>query len=157
MQSLKITPPEGFEIDKEKSSFEEIVFKPILLKFPTSIKEIERRFYISGFGKVEDHTGTTGTSRFMTDNHVSTKERAEKLLKFIQLLELRDAWWKVLNWKPDWTDGNLTKHCIQIVKNKIDRVAYGHTNIILAFPNIKICDDFLDTFKDLIEECKEFL
>ena len=26
---IKITPPEGFEIDKEKSTFEEIVFKPI--------------------------------------------------------------------------------------------------------------------------------
>ena len=29
MEKIKITPPEGFEVDKEKSTFEEIVFKPI--------------------------------------------------------------------------------------------------------------------------------
>lgn len=28
MKSMKITPPEGYEVDKENSTFEEIKFKP---------------------------------------------------------------------------------------------------------------------------------
>ena len=29
MKNLTITPPEGYEIDKEQSTFENIVFKPV--------------------------------------------------------------------------------------------------------------------------------
>lgn len=42
---IKITPPEGFEIDKEKSTFEEIVFKPIQ-KVDLSILNDTDWFYV---------------------------------------------------------------------------------------------------------------
>ena len=45
MEKIKITPPEGFEIDKEKSTFEEIVFKPIQ-KVDLSILNATDWFYI---------------------------------------------------------------------------------------------------------------
>lgn len=45
MEKIKITPPEGFEVDKEKSTFEEIVFKP-LQKPDLSILNDTDWFYI---------------------------------------------------------------------------------------------------------------
>ena len=42
---IKITPPEGFEVDKEKSTFEEIVFKPIQ-KVDLSILNDTDWFYV---------------------------------------------------------------------------------------------------------------
>lgn len=33
-KTIEITPPKGYEIDKEKSTFEKIVFKPIEEKLP---------------------------------------------------------------------------------------------------------------------------
>ena len=41
MESIKITPPEGYEIDKDKSTLEEIVFKKIEQKLITSWEELE--------------------------------------------------------------------------------------------------------------------
>ena len=40
MKSVKITPPEGYEIDKDKSTFKEIVFKPVCLTYHTLCKEL---------------------------------------------------------------------------------------------------------------------
>ncbi len=36
MKEIKISPPEGFEIDKENSTFELIKFKQLEKKFPES-------------------------------------------------------------------------------------------------------------------------
>lgn len=43
MKEVKITPPEGYEIDKEKSTFEEIVFKPIENDFPKSWEKYTKK------------------------------------------------------------------------------------------------------------------
>lgn len=40
MKSVKITPPERYEVDKDKSTFKEIVFKPVCLTYSTLCKEL---------------------------------------------------------------------------------------------------------------------
>lgn len=55
MKSIKITPPEGFEIDRENSTFEEIVFKPIELTCEKICQELFKEkeiFYISNNGEI---------------------------------------------------------------------------------------------------------
>ena len=39
-KTLKITPPEGYEVDKEKSTFSEIIFKKIEPNLPMSWEEL---------------------------------------------------------------------------------------------------------------------
>lgn len=78
------------------------------------------------------------------------------MLALCQLLICRNAWWKQLGWKPDW--GNATKKfCIIYSSNKICRDFFIGNNHILAFPTSEVRDQFLDTFRDLIEEAKELL
>lgn len=75
-----------------------------------------------------------------------------------QLLVCRNAWWKQLGWKPDWMDNKTRKHCIHSDSwSTCDITQHSTYPRILAFPNAETAKDFLDTFKDLIEEAKELL
>lgn len=74
------------------------------------------------------------------------------MLALCQLLICRNAWWKQLGWKPDWSNPN-EKHCITYKGNKIK----CYESCILAFPTAEVRDQFLDSFRDLIEEAKELL
>ena len=41
MKNLTITPPSGYEIDKEQSTFENIVFKPLKKALPKTWEELK--------------------------------------------------------------------------------------------------------------------
>lgn len=74
-----------------------------------------------------------------------------------KLLICRNAWWEQLGWKPDWEDNENKKYAISITENNsycYDTYAF---NAILVFPTGEIRDQFLDSFRDLIEEAKELL
>ena len=74
-----------------------------------------------------------------------------------KLLICRNAWWQQLGWKPDWKNCSTVKHCIQPFSEKIDKSTNRTGSVVLAFPTIEIRDQFLETFRDLIEEVKELL
>ena len=50
-----VTPPEGYEIDKDKSIFKEIVFKPVCLTYHTLCKEL--------FSQDSEHSPSCAISR----------------------------------------------------------------------------------------------
>lgn len=83
---------------------------------------------------------------------------------FYKLLICRDAYWKIAReqmglskpWKPDWTDSEF-KYCIKVIGNKIEYPSEMNIRCILSFPTEKMRDTFYENFKELIEECKEFL
>lgn len=82
-------------------------------------------------------------------------EAATKAL--CKLLICRDAWWDRLGWKPDWKNCSTVKHCIQPFSEKIDKSTNRTGSVVLAFPTIETRDQFLETFRGLIEEAKELL
>ena len=79
------------------------------------------------------------------------------MLALCQLLVCRNAWWKQLGWTPDWTNAHKYDYCITNYEGVIDTPTYSLQNTILAFPTEDIRNQFLDTFRDLIEEAKELL
>lgn len=80
----------------------------------------------------------------------------ELLTEFARLIICRDAWWKALNYTPNWNDNSI-KHYIQYSGNDLikDIVEYG--NKILVFPTSEIRDQFYETFKVIIEKVKELI
>ena len=78
------------------------------------------------------------------------------MLALCQLLICRNAWWKQLGWKPDW-DKPDEKHCIVRKGEVADKQIKSFESCILAFPTYEVRDQFLDSFRDLIEEAKELL
>lgn len=84
-------------------------------------------------------------------------EMTLKLNDLRHLLSYRDAWWKVDNdWKPDWADSDTDKWVIECYYEVIKGGVTSY-NRILAFRTKEIRDKFLETFGDLIEQCKELI
>ena len=81
----------------------------------------------------------------------------EPMLALCQLLVCRNAWWKMLGYKPDWTDKYTEKYCIYYSCGTVDTIISNCMSYILAFPTAEVRDQFLDTFRGLIEEAKELL
>lgn len=118
---------------------------------PHSWEEYDRalkHLYItSGYDKV----GVGGT-RY---DHFATETEAKAFCALGKLIQLRDAW--VGDWKPDWKKV-YNKYTIINARDRIDlNTAIFDSSGALAFPTKEMANDFLETFRNLIEEAKMFL
>lgn len=155
MKNLKITPPEGYEIDREKSTFEEIIFKPMKKSLPKSWEELEKikGYYVSNDCNIYHEVGIKCT--LGNKNIFVTEAQAKATIALAQLSQLRDAYRD--GWKPSWTSTGLKKYCIEIIEGHIVGEDYYRTAHFLSFQSEEIRDEFLSNFKDLIEEASPLL
>lgn len=153
-KELKITPPEGYEIDREKSTFEHIVFKEVSKKFPSKWEDLPilKGWYIDSQSSISEVNN--GIIKDSNKNIWPTKELAEAALALSQLMQLRQAW--IGDWKPDFTS-STSKYVIRVYENKIDLSDYRCTNRVLSFPSAELRGNFFTTFKDLLEIAKPLL
>lgn len=154
MKELKITPPEGYEVDTEKSTFEHIVFKPIQKQLPKSweeLGEINGWFVNNGSG-IED---VQQVGIYLSHRNVfATKEQAEASVALAQLTQLREVYRQ--GWTPDWKDGSL-KYSIDKYEGKIVGDLYFNRNYFLTFQSEEVRDQFLENFKNLIKKASPLL
>lgn len=155
MKTLKITPPEGYEIDKEKSTFEDIVFKPVKKELPKSWEELKKikGYYVNSSAYVyqEDYKQAMKPHR----NIFSTEAQAKASIALAQLSQLREVY--RAGWVPYLGNTSQEKHCIIKIAGKINIRVYHGVDNFLAFQSPEIRDEFLDNFKDLIEEASPLL
>ena len=153
-KTVKITPPEGYEVDKEKSTFSEIVFKKLEPNLPMSWEELGviEGYCISACSNISllFRTNAIDANR----NIFPTEEEAKAMLAMAQLCQLRDRWNG--GWKADWKDGTV-KYCIGSFKNVVYKDSYYNTSTLMVFKTKELRDKFMETFKDLLEEAKPFL
>ena len=142
-KELKIIPPIGYEIDRQKSTFEKIIFK----KIPENPKTWEEYCTLMK-GKTVYYTNcNTITVSGFSDAHDKfvTKKRAEQFIALGKLLQLRDYWVKRSKFEDaigvfTWIDG-------LIVTNSCDINEYA-----LTFPTQEMADKFITCFRDLIKQ-----
>ena len=97
-KEIKIEVPQGYEIDRQKSTFEKIVFKKVnpLSELPECWEEYceqtKNRIYYTYNPYNESHVNETAAHGFYGE--FSTKERAEQFIALGKLLQLRDYWVK---------------------------------------------------------------
>ena len=153
-RKLKINIPEGYEIDKEKSTFEEIVFKKVedpLAKLPKTWEEYckQTKGYTSYYG--DNSLESYITSLFSgAHNEFSTKERVKQYVALGRLIQLRDYW--VGDWK---NDSNNFVNVIYNLNDEIKNMGLSHKqslNFPLTFPTREMAQKFIECFKDLINE-----
>ena len=142
-KELKIIPPIGYEIDRQKSTFEKIVFKKIpenpktweeycsLMKGKTMYYTNCNTIIVSGFSDAHD--------KFVT------KERAEQFIALGKLLQLRD--YLVKNHKFKDAIGVFTLSGGVIATHEFDIDDYA-----LTFPTQEMADKFITCFRDLIKQ-----
>lgn len=145
----KITIPDGWEFDRLENG--EIILKTKNPSLPNTWEEC--------LCVVDEVVSFVQDKKTITDADFPSlpKGMGKPMLALCQLLICRNAWWKVLDWKPDWEDGEAAKFVIEGYGNRVICNAYGKMRRILVFPTEETRDKFLETFKDLIEEAKELL
>ena len=151
-KELNIIAPEGYEIDKENSTFEKIVFKKIneLPKTWEDLKYISGAF-ISVLSKVitDDSIRTSPCSK----GTFPTKELADAALALAQLLQLRDRY----NGDNEGFIFNKNNYCISVYNYNIYKSWHTQIQRVLAFRTKELGDEFYNNFKDLIEIAKPLL
>lgn len=142
-KELKIEVPQGYEIDRQKSTFEKIVFKKIpenpktweeycsLMKGKTMYYTNCNTIIVSGFSDAHD--------KFVT------KKRAEQFIALGKLLQLRDYWVK----------GNEFKYAVGIFTLSEGVIVTHNCDIndcALTFQTQEMADKFINCFRDLIKQ-----
>ena len=120
--------PQGYEIDKENSTFENIILKPIEVKLPLSVFDIP---------------------------NLDTAKYKDAFEALEQLVHLRDAWNG--DWRADWKNES-DKYCIIFIKDKkMITSSITTCSCVLNFKDRGLAEKFAEQFKDLIHEAKELL
>ena len=157
MKTLKIEIPQGYEIDKEKSTFENIVFKSSKKELHKTWKEIGE---ISGY-YVATSVDIVEVSKYHTKfqdnrNIFATKEQAEASIALAQLSQLREVYND--GWKPNYKEPLQMKYTITFYEDELSKNSQHNTmHNFLTFRNEETRDLFLENFKDLIETAKTLL
>lgn len=104
-KTLKITPPEGYEIDREKSTIDEIVFKSVKKLTYDDVTEdlfTGRNFYfINQNGFIKE---SAADSHLSDANNCTSVKQAEKLLALNMMMNVA----KYLN--EGWKVGDLPRY-----------------------------------------------
>lgn len=96
-KELKVQAPEGYEIDKENSTFECIRFKPInkgityedVCNYIFNICNGDIGYYIENIGNIRKASGFSNEAR-RDKNNATNKKQLERLLALNQLLNIAE-------------------------------------------------------------------
>ena len=140
-KELKIEVPQGYEIDKQKSTFEKIIFKKIPEKPKTwgdycSLMK-GKKVYNTYCNYIIVNEFSNAHDKF------ETKERAKQFIALGKLLQLRDYW--VGDWKRNSDN-------IYIIYKNVIMAAMPNSDFPLTFPTREMAKEFKNCFEDLIKE-----
>ena len=157
MKNIKIEIPKGYEIDKEKSTFENIVFKEINIS-PNSWSGlsviigfyVDATSYIQGISEEAEFSATPEN-----ENVFKTEEQAEASIALAQLSQLRDVYRQ--GWEPNWCNKSSGKYCIYFHLDSLSIMTFIFGSHFLSFQDRKTAELFLKNFRDLIEKAKPLM
>lgn len=145
MKELKIEIPEGYEIDKENSSFEKIVFKK-----KAEVNCWEDLKYVTGT-YISDNSymnlAKGGLTQFNNKNVFLNKKYAKSALALAQISQLLPYYDTDVDWKNEYN-----KYCIERIGDGIEIGAWMHRYCVLAFNTESEAYRFLKHNEQLIKD-----
>ena len=81
-----------------------------------------------------------------------TPHEAKALAAFSKLLKLRRDW--IGKWEPCWEDTRTKCYTLESIEGKLRIYPQWIYSRSLSFPTEQMAQEFLETFRDLIEEAK---
>ena len=145
MKELKIEVPEGYEIDKEKSSFEKIVFKK---KHEVNCWEDLRNIpgmYIADNSCIIP--AAAGLVLPHNKNVFLNEKYAKSALALAQISQLLPHYDTNVDWKNEYN-----KYCIERVGNRLEIVSWLHRYCVLAFNSQSEAERFLKYNEQLVKD-----
>lgn len=128
----KIKLPEGYELEKLENGVYEVVKKH---KYAEKLEDIVSPWFVLGDGSVY--------KCYFTDqdvNHFTTKQRAEQVLAFIQLIAFRDDIWA----KGGYGNCGIRSSFFGLEPHEGN---YG----MFCFKDKETCEYFIEKHRDLLE------
>lgn len=113
-KELKVTPPDGYVIDKENSTFECIKFKKELRNYEDVARNLffnKNYYFLSERGLIELYTNNDNLY-FLDSNNSTSRKQLERLLAINKLINVA----KCLNgdWKPNWNNALKLKYYLRL-------------------------------------------
>lgn len=151
-KEIKIKVPEGYEIDKENSTFECIKFKSIKkeLTYEDVAKELFSGvcYYTNRHGEIVTTTGLTATE---DKNNATNRKQLERLFALNQLLNIAEYYNK--------KNPKENIYCINFDKRNLEYFIQDYTNSIVVrglipiFNNIEDAKEVINNpnFKDILD------
>lgn len=149
-KEIKITVPEGYEIDKENSTFECIKFKKKELTYEGVAEKLftDRIIYFIGDGAKIDTYAPDKDDTHLANNATSGKQ-LKRLLAINKLMNVAE--YLNAGWKPNWKDGTDKWYLLwQSYSEKLDTIGLCH--IRYTSPVFKTQDLALQAIDILGEE-----
>lgn len=162
MNTIKITIPEGYEIDTFNKETGEVSLKPRAGKYPTDIMDIplpKTSWYITSLWQVlpqYSNSGNSGNRTIGTAENLEHEEDAAALIALAKLITLRNEYNRIDDFIPKF-DGEQNHLCICSHCGKIGISVLSTCSRVLAFRSTNTADLFLRNFRDLIETAKPLL
>ena len=152
--SVFIEIPDGYEVDKDKSTFTKIVFKPIEPKYPKSwedafIDNPIRGYWVNNFSDIR----TAGREAVANDKNVfKTEKQAKSALAYAQITQLMALPCYNGDWTPDWEFTSPKKYCPRAINGRIS-YCHEYTNFNhIAFKDYDTYEAFLKNHEDLLRQ-----
>ena len=155
-KELKIDIPEGYEIDKENSTFERIVFKK-KCTYPKSWEEFCKNskitnpeYYICSSSDIFESYYDQDRECYSDRCLCKTKEEAEA---FLALIQLKRLWHEYVDNYPEKVDDCYCITCVCSSNGNDFSILYIGSDTynmdLFKFPSIELAQEFLHNFKDL--------
>lgn len=151
-KEIKIIPPEGYEIDKENSTFECVKFRPIQQKRWRDLKKHIKGYWITAYSNIRVIDGC----KFNPENYniFATEKQAKSALAMAQLSQIiaNDERFGGPVTDEEWGNAYMLKYAIfrrgDVIMTNVNQSAYK----FLAFHTSEQRDLFLKENEDLIKD-----
>ena len=145
-REIKITPPEGYEIDKENSTFEKIIFKKVeekltYEKIASKLFQDKKHYYIASDGRIVE----TILQAWLCPNTAPTEKQLQRLLAINKLMNV--AYYLNDGWEPDWNDTNTLKYGLYYdhnLKKIIIDFNFNHQKAIVYFKTRELAQQAIE-------------
>lgn len=154
MKELKINIPEGYEIDKEVSTFECIKFKPInKVNIWEDIKRING-VYINSLSDIAPISGKKSEDE--TDANIFIDEKhAKSALAMAQISQLMPYYGGPITDK-EWKDADKIKYCIEKYLGSMEFTTAYCYSTLLGFHTEEQRDKFM-SYPENVQLVKDYL
>lgn len=151
-RELNIVPPEGYEIDRENSTFECIKFKPVTKRWRDKKSVTIRGFYIHNDATICDYKGENESCNY---NVFATEKHAKSALAMAQISQIiaNDERFGGVVTDEEFKDENKWTYSINRNGNKISMYqGYFGVDHFLSFHTQEQRDLFLKENEDLVKD-----
>ena len=150
-KEINITPPEGYEIDKENSTFNCIKFKPVTKRWRDNEDAEFYGYFITNYSGILP----TFNANHVTNHNVFAEEKQAKsalAMAYISQIMANDERFGGVVTDEEWNDSNMVKYIIERRNSDINKTTSFSCYLLLAFHTEEQRDLFLEENEDLIKD-----